>query len=98
MCLAMISLSEAPRLRMSTKRNEIRAELLQEPVSGGSRVQHGLSSGEGLADNDHKSALGIDTLEAAIHVDGIDVGEELELTTLSGLGSGGIYGQPSNGQ
>ena len=83
---------------MSTKRNEIRAEPLQEPVSGGSRVQHGLSSGEGLADNDYKSALGIDTLEAAIHVDGIDVGEELELTTLSSLGSGGIYGQPSNGQ
>lgn len=83
---------------MSTMRNEIRAELLQEPVPGGSRVQHGLSSGEGLADNDYKSALGIDTLEAAIHVDGIDVGEELELTTLSGLGSGGIYGQPSNGQ
>mmetsp|Transcript_123357 Transcript_123357/g.345342 ORF Transcript_123357/g.345342 Transcript_123357/m.345342 type:complete len:584 (+) Transcript_123357:170-1921(+) len=69
------------------------AQLLDEPLLDGPRVQHGLRRGERLRDDEDERCLGVEPVERALHVDGVHVGEEAHAPALRRLGGLGVRPQ-----
>ena len=65
-------------------------QVLQQPATQRTRVQHRLGGRERLGDDDDQSALRIQMLDLATHVEGIHVRNEVELATLRRLMSHGV--------
>lgn len=53
-------------------------DVVQQPFLDGARVEHRLGSGEGLADDNNESDLGIQSFERPGDVHGINIGQKLE--------------------
>mmetsp|Transcript_15193 Transcript_15193/g.63146 ORF Transcript_15193/g.63146 Transcript_15193/m.63146 type:complete len:322 (-) Transcript_15193:179-1144(-) len=58
------------------------AERRHVPRAHRPRVEHGLGGGEGLGDHHHERPLLIEPLERVRHVDGVDVGQEVQRAAL----------------
>ena len=83
------------------RRGMIPAERRDDPLAHGARVEHRLGGGERLGHHDHEGGLGVQAVEGARHVHGVDVGEEAKLATASSLrrlgagAKGGVHEQGS---
>mmetsp|Transcript_92007 Transcript_92007/g.166120 ORF Transcript_92007/g.166120 Transcript_92007/m.166120 type:complete len:201 (-) Transcript_92007:378-980(-) len=65
-------------------------KLLDEPGLDSTSIQHGLGSGEGLGNDDHQRRLCAETLQRALHIDGVHVGKEAEPPALRQAGGGRV--------
>lgn len=67
--------------------------ILQDVLLAGARVQHSLSGREGLAHNHEESLLNIETIGGSVEINGIYVGEELELHVACGSLAGRVMAE-----
>mmetsp|Transcript_8143 Transcript_8143/g.20571 ORF Transcript_8143/g.20571 Transcript_8143/m.20571 type:complete len:488 (-) Transcript_8143:580-2043(-) len=66
-------------------RYRLLAQRGDDPLPHGARVEHGLRGGERLGHHHHQGGLGVQPVERAGHVHGIDVGQEAQLAPARAL-------------